>query len=205
MNRAYYADSIANFLSKPAEQIIGTLSMSSGFAVEQTQIDAWASQIKILNSVLSCYSGSIYFEFSIPRMGRRIDAVLLIGPVIFVLEFKIGAKDFLSNAIDQVCDYALDLKNFHEPSHNSFVAPLLIATGAHSDTINVAITPKNDKLFFPIKTNSKMLGEVLETVLKFADGAAIEQERWERGSYSPTPTIVEAAMALYAGHSVDAI
>ena len=205
MNRAYYADSIEQFLLKPPEQIIGTLSMSSGFAVEQTQINAWAVQIEILHSVLSCYTGSIYFEFSIPRMGRRIDAVLLIGRVIFVLEFKIGAKDFLSNAIDQVCDYALDLKNFHEPSHNSFVAPLLVATGAHSATITVASTPKNDKLLSPIKTNSKMLGEVIETVLKFADGAEIEQESWERGSYSPTPTIVEAAMALYAGHSVDEI
>jgi hypothetical protein len=205
MNRAYYADSIANFLSKSTEQIIGTLSMNSGFAVEQTQINAWASQITILNSVLSSYTGSIYFEFSIPRMGRRIDVVLLIGSVIFVLEFKIGAKDFLSNAIDQVCDYALDLKNFHEPSHNNFVAPLLIATGAHSATITVASTPKNDKLLSPIKTNSKMLGNIIETVLKFADGASIEQEGWEKGRYSPTPTIVEAAMALYAGHSVDAI
>jgi len=205
MNRAYYADSIANFLSKPEEQIIGTLSMSSPFAVEQTQINAWESQIGILKSVLSHHTGSIYFEFSIPRMGRRIDVVLLIRAVIFVLEFKIGSKDFLSNAIDQVCDYALDLKNFHEPSHNSFVAPLLIATGAHSDTITAATTPKNDKLFFPIKMNSKALGEAIETVLKFADGAPIEQEIWEKGRYSPTPTIVEAAMALYGGHSVDEI
>lgn len=205
MNRAYYSDSILSFRKKPTEQIVGTLSMSPGFSIEQTQIDAWVAQIDILRMVLTSYSGSIYFEFSIPRMGRRIDVVLLIGPVVFVLEFKVGAKDFATHAVDQVCDYALDLKNFHEPSHDLIVAPILIATNAHLATTFLVTTSKNDNLLHPIKSNTGMLGDVIENVLRFADGDAVERATWETGRYSPTPTIVEAAMALYSGHKVEEI
>ncbi len=66
----------------------------------------------ILKSVLSEYDGKILFEYSIPRMGKRIDAiVLIIKNVIFVLEFKVGDKKFLSSYVYQVCYYALDSKN----------------------------------------------------------------------------------------------
>ena len=205
MSRAYYSDSIEKFREMPTAQIVGTLSMSPGFSVEQTQIDAWVAQIEILREVLKGYAGSIFFEFSIPRMGRRIDAVLLIGPVVFVLEFKVGAMDFSSYAIDQVCDYALDLKNFHEPSHNCIVAPVLIATGDPQQKIFFVSTSKEDNLLHPINTAPSNLGYVIENVLQFADGDLIQRNAWETGRYSPTPTIVEAAMALYGGHKVDEI
>lgn len=205
MNRAYYADSIESFLAKSKEAIIGTLSMGAGFTVEQPQRDAWAVQVEILKAALSRYSGAIYFEFSIPRMGRRIDAVLLIGSVVFVVEFKVGAKDFASHAIDQVCDYALDLKNFHEPSHKCFVTPVLVATNAQASAICVSTTPQNDNLINPIKATPAQLDEVIDAVLLFAEGTDLDREKWETGRYSPTPTIVEAAMALYGGHAVEEI
>lgn len=205
MSRAYYSDTIQDFRKKSTEQIVGTLTMSPGFSVEQTQIDAWVAQIEILHSVLTNYSGSIFFELSIPRMGRRIDVVLLIGPVVFVLEFKVGAKDFAPHAIDQVCDYALDLKNFHEPSHKCIVAPVLIATGASVPASFLVSASKEDNLLHPINSNSRNLGYVIEEVIQFADGDPIDCKSWEAGRYSPTPTIVEAAMALYAGHKVDEI
>jgi hypothetical protein len=63
-------------------------------------------------------------------MGRRIDAVVIIGPVIFVLEFKVGERTFSSQDMDQVVDYALDLHNFHEGSHDAYIAPVLICTRA---------------------------------------------------------------------------
>ncbi|MHB8653424.1 MAG: hypothetical protein ACYDA9_06060 [Terriglobia bacterium] len=113
--REYYSDSIAAFLNANPDEILGQLARSNDFALEQTQRDAWLDEINILQSVLPGFNGAVYFEYSIPRMGQRIDVVLLIGPVIFVLEFKIGEKDFTSHAVDQVWDYALDLKNFHEP------------------------------------------------------------------------------------------
>ena len=205
MKREYYSDSIANFRNTTPDEILGRLAKSNNFPLEQSQRDAWIEEIIILQKVLFNFQGSIYFEYSIPRMGKRIDVVILIGPAVFVLEFKIGEKEFLSYAIDQVWDYALDLKNFHEASHEHFIAPVLIATKAKSTIPFVSATPQNDKLLFPIKCNVELLGKVIEDVLLFADGDAIDPIEWERGRYCPTPTIIEAAMALYTGHSVSDI
>jgi hypothetical protein len=205
MKRAYYSDSIKNFLKTNYEEILGKITTQNEFSLEQTQRDAWLAEIEILQKVLSRHQGHLYFEYSIPRMGQRIDVVLLIRSVIFVLEFKIGETEFPLYAIDQVWDYALDLKNFHEPSHNRFVAPILISTEAKSVSAAVATTPQNDRLLFPIKSNTDSLSEVINSVLLFAEDEDIDHSQWERGRYCPTPTIIEAAMALYNGHSVQDI
>jgi len=205
MNRAYYSATIKDFLNTSPERILGKLAICNTFALEQLQRDAWLEEINILRKELCNFQGMIYFEFSIPRMGQRIDAVLLIGSVIFVLEFKIGGKIFTPYAFDQVWDYALDLKNFHEASHEQFIVPILIATKAHITPYVISSTQQNDKLLFPIRCNSSMIGEVIENVLNFCEGKEIDQLNWENGRYSPTPTIVEAAMALYSGHSVEEI
>ncbi len=205
MKRDYYSDSISNFLQSSTEVILGTLARNNDFALIQTQRGAWVTQIEILHEVLKQYEGSIYFEYSIPRMGRRIDVVLLIGPVIFVLEFKVGESEFSSSAIDQVYDYALDLKNFHESSHGQYIAPVLIATNARDAVPIVAVTPQNDRLLFPIRSDIAQLGCVIEDVLRFLEGDDIDVNQWESGRYCPTPTIIEAAMALYYNHSVSEI
>ena len=85
MKREYYSDSITTFLNTKPEETLGRLVKSSNFDVGQNQRDAWLEEISILHEVLSCHQGTVYFEYSIPRMGKRIDAVLLIGPVIFVI------------------------------------------------------------------------------------------------------------------------
>jgi hypothetical protein len=205
MNRAYYSNSISNFLNSSPDEILGKLARANDFDLVQTQRDAWEKEISILQKVLDEKYGAIYFEYSIPRMGKRIDVVLLIGPVIFVIEFKIGEDKFTSFAIDQVWDYALDLKNFHESSHEQFVAPILVATNVEYSSPFVITTPQNDKLLCPIKCNIDLLPQVIEDVLRFTEGADIDQLQWEHGRYCPTPTIIEAAMALYKGHSVEEI
>jgi DUF2075 family protein len=205
MKREYYSDTVANFLNATPDEIIGRLVSNNDFPLELTQRDAWLAEISILQVVLQQFQGSIYFEYSIPRMGKRIDVVILIGPVIFVLEFKIGEKDFTSNAIDQVWDYALDLKNFHESSHDHIIAPVLIATKSNNVSPLIASTQQNDKLLLPIKSNAHTLGQVISDVLKFTKDVNIDPSQWEIGRYSPTPTIIEAAMALYNGHSVNDI
>lgn len=205
MNRSYYHDSIPEFLTKSNEEILGYLAAKNEFSLEQTQRDAWLQEIIILKEVLTPYKGSIYFEFSIPRMGQRIDVVVLIEAVIFVMEFKIGESEYKSYALDQVMDYALDLKNFHESSHNPFIAPLLIATKAKSGNSLITTTYHNDKLLNPIKTNNNLLGIAISDVLNFCVGTRIERQNWEKGKYCPTPTIIEAAMALYNNHSVENI
>jgi DUF2075 family protein len=205
MKREYYSDSIAAFLSANPNEILGQLSRSSDFAVEPNQLDAWLGEVNILQSVLKPFEGTIYFEYSIPRMGQRIDAVLLIGPVLFILEFKVGEKDFALHAVDQVWDYALDLKNFHETSHSAFIAPILVATKARSPKPIIPEIPKSDRLFRPFKSTVEMLGNVIKMVLDRTEGPNLERTRWESGRYCPTPTIIEAALALYNHHSVEEI
>jgi DUF2075 family protein len=202
IKRDYYSDSIANFLKSTTEEILGKLALHSDFSIEQTQRSAWLAEISILRKILSSRQGSIYFEYSIPRMGRRIDVVLLIGPIIFVLEFKIGESEFTTYATDQAWDYALDLKNFHESSHDQFVAPILIATEVTNVAPIIALSPQNDKLYHPIHTNSELLSDVIDNVLRLSDGNNIDRIQWESGRYCPTPTIIEAATALYNDHSV---
>ena len=206
MDRSYYNDTIENFNIRNSDEIVGIIASKSRFADEVTQKTAWKEQIKILKEVLKKYKGAIYFEYTIPRMGQRIDVVLIIDSVIFILEFKVGESDFTRYAIDQVWDYALDLKNFHETSHNKYIAPILIATKANlSDTLLVQ-TAHNDKILVPIKCNSKLLNSVLENVLILNSGEeSINKSDWEAGRYCPTPTIIEAAMALYNGHAVSEI
>ncbi len=205
MSRAYYSNTIKTFRTESLEEIMGKLALNNEFSLEQSQRAAWVHQIGALQNVLDSHDGAIFFEYSIPRMGQRIDVVLLIGPVIFVLEFKVGELAFEMSAIDQVFDYALDLKNFHEPSHEGFIAPVLIATESRDVVPVIAMTPQNDKLLYPIKSNIDTLRQVINDTLLFADGRAVDEGAWITGRYCPTPTIIEAAKALYSGHSVSEI
>ena len=140
MNRAYYSDSITSFSQKSYTQILGELADNNEFATEQTQKDAWKFQIEYLQNLLAGQTGSIYFEYAIPRMGKRIDVLLIIKSIIFVVEFKVGEKEYPSHALDQVWDYALDLKNFHKPSHHAVLVPVLIATEAEQSFISIQTT-----------------------------------------------------------------
>ena len=117
MNRSYYNSTVSSFLEKPHEEVLGLLALNNEFELDITQRDAWSNEIGILKSALQGIEGHIHFEYSIPRMGKRIDVLLVIQNIVFVLEFKVGESVFHSYAIDQVWDYALDLKNFHATSH----------------------------------------------------------------------------------------
>ncbi len=134
MKRDYYSDSIAGFLNTSTNEILGTLARNSGFTIEQTQRDAWLEEVAILKIALLNIDGMIYFEYSIPRMGKRIDTILLIGSALFVLEFKIGDREFTSYAMNQAYDYALDLKNLLNPftgfsmEHMMFAHPFISRT-----------------------------------------------------------------------------
>ncbi len=199
MDRSYYSNSIEAFCASPPDQILGEMVRRHGFDLNESQRDAWLEQTRILRQALSSLCGSIYLEFSIPRMGRRIDAVLLIGPAIFVVEFKVGAKRYLAADIDQVVDYALDLVNFHEGSHDAFVAPILVATDARDQGV---LALAKGRMFAPIKTHAGGLRAAIENVLARVVAPPLDARGWEESRYHPTPTIIEAALALYGGHSV---
>ena len=206
MKRAYYSASIADFKASNSEQILGTLAGNNPFTLEHSQRNAWLEEIRILKEVLTPYDGQIYFEYAIPRMGKRIDVLLIIGPALVVLEFKVGDTDFTLAGTDQVWDYAVDLKNFHEASHSRLIAPILCASRSDSVASPVFLSPHNDRVLRPIHCSVGLIGPVIERILTVARGeATIDPGEWERARYSPTPTIIEAAMALYKGHSVHEI
>lgn len=202
MKRYYYSDSIQHFLERPNDEILGIISRNNEFPTELTQKQAWIKQIEILKESLSPFAGKVYFEFSIPRMGRRIDVVAIIDNVIFIIEFKVGEKEYASHAVDQVWDYALDLKNFHETSNAALIAPILVSTEAEENFTEIVLTPHSDNLLYPIRTNGITLQDIIKSVLILGEGEHISHQKWEDGRYSPTPTIIEAAMALFNKHSV---
>lgn len=202
----YYSDTISNFLLKSNEEIIGSITLSNNFDSTYTQNKSWEQQIKILKPALQELDGTIFFEFSIPRMGKRVDCLLIIENVVFVIEFKVGEIEYLSYNVDQVWDYALDLKNFHKPSHTAVIVPVLIATEAKDTFINIVTTSHDDNLILPIKINKYGIRDVIDkTLVWFADKIKLDQAEYANGSYSPTPTIIEAAVNLFNSHSVEAI
>lgn len=202
MRRAYYSDSIFEFCAASDDAILGQIVRRNEFDLIQAQRDAWLEQTRILRSVLTGQTGTVYLEFTIPRMGSRVDALLIIGPVLFVVEFKVGEKIFNRRDLDQVVDYALDLHNFHEGSHRIYVAPILVCTEAlETDQYVVDVLP-SDLLLIPSRTNSAGLGAAIHRILSLVKADAISTPAWETSRYKPTPTIIEATLALYRGHSV---
>ena len=184
--------------------MFGVLAKNPDFDLATTQKEAWLVQIAFLQKNLQGLTGTLYLEFNIPRMGSRVDVVLLIGPVVFVVEFKVGEATFDRAAVDQVWDYALDLKNFHEASHQVSLVPVLIATEA-KESAPTKLSKDADGVYRPTLVHPAGFRARIVSVLAEVSGAALDQSKWAQGAYKPTPTIVEAARALYAHHGVEAI
>jgi hypothetical protein len=202
---AYYEASIRDFFLADQEKIMGSLSMSHGFALEHQQKYAWHSQILLLQRHLpQVLDGWIYFEFSIPRMGKRVDVVLLVSGIVFVIEFKVGSTTFDNSSIEQVHDYALDLKNFHRGSHDLPIVPVLIPTGVSNEFLG-AIEFASDGVAVPLCLSIENLREVIEASMRDTSRRPIDANSWSRSGYQPTPTIVEAALSLYRQHDVKEI
>ena len=202
--RAYYSATVPAFLTSTPEAILGALLTNSEMAVEPPQRDAWLQEISILKRTLQGLDGTLFLEFNIPRMGKRIDAVVVAGAMVFVIEFKVWEKRFNRVDLDQVWDYALDLKNFHEASHAVPILPILVATEANSSDSRLP-PPHDDQVYPPVQSSSRGLRVLINMGLSESRGVPINGLRWGAASYHPTPTIIEAAQSLYAQHSVDAI
>ena len=204
MTRSYYASSIKNFLIENNDNILGQLARRHSHALEDLQKNAWLKQIDILKlALINIESGHIYFEFSIPRMGKRVDNIIIIDDSIFIIEFKVGSTSYDNYAVEQVLDYALDLKNFHEGSHHVKLFPILIATEANN--INNHIEVLHELLFKPLFVNKNNIVQNINDCLAYSYSNTINPEVWASAIYKPTPTIIEAAQALYKGHNVQEI
>ncbi|MFZ4387446.1 MAG: DUF2075 domain-containing protein [Chthoniobacterales bacterium] len=201
---AFYAESISSFLSQSNDHILGELSRPRVFAITPAQSAAWEDQIIILKNTLQGVDGYLCLEFDVPRIGSRIDAVVISAGCIFVLEFKVGESSYHREAINQVWDYALDLKNFHRESHHVPIIPILICTQAKQGHRALS-KPFADQVYEPITTNPEGLLSLIKDALSSIEAPAISPDSWVCSPYQPTPTIIEAAQSLYSRHSVEAI
>jgi hypothetical protein len=200
--RSYYSGTLTEFCAADRNEIFARMARKNDFDLTGTQRDAWLEEAELLQRVLARHTGALYLEFTVPRMGRRIDAIVIIGPVIFVLEFKVGEQTFSSQDVDQVVDYALDLHNFHEGSHGAYIAPVLICTRARRDRQRIPSARPSDRLFDVSLTNAEGVAETIERIMRLVEEPEIRIDQWEESGYKPTPTIIEATLALYRGHSV---
>lgn len=202
--RYFYSNSIENFIASSSDEILGIIAKESPFDITDLQRNAWCEEIDILKKILHQKSGEIIFEYSIPRLGKRVDVVLLIDGIVFVLEFKVGSKEFAKQDAEQVWDYALDLKNFHEASHELMIVPILIATQAKEASVTQQLSVYSDQVLEPVLTNTDYLLDVLDKISsKYKNDNCLCE--WKNSRYMPTPTIIQAASSLYLNHSVEDI
>ena len=206
--RCLYNSDFLSFLSQSTDSVFGMLCDSyHGDAITTTR-EAWKSEIEVMKGVLSALpdkTGQIIFEYDIPRLGKRIDVVLLYRGIVFCLEFKVGESKILEADVDQVLDYALDLKNFHKFSQEKVIVPILVATKFSEHTTSVQMSVYDDRVVNPLVTGERGLFDVIAQVFnRFPNETAVNKD-WIISPYAPTPTIVEAAKTLYENHSVENI
>ncbi len=209
--RVGYSGTIREFLDNP-DRVVAELSLSGRtYCVVREQAITWGEEVNLLRDVVNGLedNGRIYFEYDIPRMAKRADVVLLADGILFVLEFKIRQtpgetrEGFNAADVDQVDDYAHDFAYFHSKSHRCPIVPILIDTDATDpdDAISVA----DYAVYNVLRCSTR---EKLRSIIQNAiaiiprESRVVDYDEWERGVYEPTPTIVQAAEALYANHTV---
>lgn len=208
-NRCLYRSEFKSFIEADPYYILGRIRDAFHGQTPTTTVEAWSDEIDIMQKVLLPWEneeGEIIFEYDIPRLGKRIDIVLLLRGIIFCLEFKVGQKDALQMDVEQVMDYALDLKNFHRYSHDRIIVPILIPTKHSSSSHSFNPSVYNDSIFNPLITGENGLQNIIHEVLRHAnanESGTIKD--WVISPYTPTPTIIEAARSLYENHSVEDI
>lgn len=200
--KAYYSSPVSSFLTDDNERILGVLTTEHHHALEEDQRGAWLQQLSILKAALACRpDGRIFLEIYIPRMGKRADVVLITENIVFVIEFKVGAREHALSGFKQVEDYALDLKNFHEGSHIVPIVPVLVSTNAESQPMP-ELKFADDLVASPVATNKTDLGALIQNICAARAFPTFNIDEWMAKGYRPTPTIVEAAEVLYRTHSV---
>ncbi len=207
--RCLFDSSFDSFLYEKPKSVLGTLCSSYHGEANTNTVEAWEAEIGIMKATLSqCVEkekGRIIFEYDIPRLGKRIDVVLLYKGIIFCLEFKVGQRSALEADIDQVLDYALDLKNFHKFSQDKVIAPILVATELEKSSTEIHMSVYDDRVVNPLVTgSSRLINQIVAVINRFPNESPVDKQ-WVISPYAPTPTIIEAAKSLYENHSVENI
>ena len=208
MSRCLYNASFEDFIKIENNSIFGALCDNYHGKALTTTLEAWKAEISIMKSILLklvSKEGRIIFEYDIPRLGKRIDVVLLLNGIIFCLEFKVGESSILEADVDQVLDYALDLKNFHKFSQDSLIVPILIATKYRTSSTEIKMSIYDDRIVNPLVTGELGISALIDEVLKRFPNETPINPNWIISPYAPTPTIIEAAKTLYENHTVEDI
>ena len=206
--RYYYSDTIEAFLRKSSDEIVGMLTRAAEHDINNETTISWEEEIDILRTALAEYvgRGSVYFEYNIPRMGRRADVIVLIDGIVVVMEFKTSEQRFTRASEVQVWDYALDLKNFQQGSRDRILVPILVAPNENDKNCVFTLAPFEDNVYNPLLSNAGRLREcikmIIEDVRPSIHFPTDEDDTWAKSGYDPTPTIIEAAVALYEEHNV---
>ena len=210
---AWYKNSVANFLHDSPDHVLNQLAARSAERYQgdqRAQMRAWSEQLRILRDVLQNVVSRFDFsarwglviEYPLLRLQKRLDVVLLAGDLISVVEFKVGADDYLPQDSVQAVDYCMDLRDFHAASHAATLLPILCATNAGVRTLD----PIEGRGLLGIRyVNGDTLRDLMsELALRQSTTGAeqIDLEAWTRAPYRPVPTIIEAAELLYAEHDV---
>ena len=207
-SRCLYNNSFEAFLSRSTLDIFGDICDNYHGDVRTTSREAWKDEISIMKDTLLLFEGrdgQIIFEYDIPRLGKRIDVVLLYRGIIFCIEFKVGENRILEADVDQVLDYALDLNNFHKLSQDRVIVPILVATNYKETSTEIKRSGYTDNVINPLVTGKNGIYFLMDkTIKKYPNEVPISQN-WIISPYAPTPTIIEAAKSLYENHSVEDI
>lgn len=209
--RYYYSDTIFDFLKKSDMDIVGQLTLAYTHDINDETSSSWVTEIELMKNVLASYSGrgTVFFEYNIPRMGRRADVIVLIDGIVFVLEFKTAEQKFHREGLIQAWDYAIDLKNFQEGSRNRILVPILVVPNENGKHCKCELLHYEDNVYAPMQVNAEYLPIAIEYVLEnlhYQDGLKLDDDYvWAKSGYEPTPTIIEAAIALYEENSVEDI
>lgn len=206
VGRYYYSDTIEAFCSKESSNILGELAEKAIFDINRKTTNSWKEEIEVIKNAVAKYAGhgSVFFEYNIPRMGKRVDVILTIDNVVLVLEFKTADQKCTYEAIIQAWDYALDLKNFHEGSLKRPIIPILVAANEKNQNLQLTLEPYEDNVYRPLVCNTIKLNDCIDNVLTtvHCSDDNLNDIQWANSGYEPTPTIIEAAVALYEHHTV---
>ncbi len=212
---------------------LASSAVSEGMHVESEQHQEWrasvgllqkelqtrASEIMVLKAALAEPDLAAYrhvlLEFDFRRRGLRMDCVLLGDGVIAVLEFK--RSKLTAADREQVMNYAVNLVEFHEETRRvlteerGVVAPVLVTTNKASGTKAKATddflrSPWEGVLARPVECDGTNLHASLRSLLERRRATVtIDRTRWLSSRFSPSSTILDAAISLYGQHEVSAI
>ena len=187
--------------------------------VLQRELKEHVTEIQMLKAALESPELSEYrhvvLEYDFRRRGLRIDCVLLGDGIIAVLEFKRSA--FSASDREQVLNYSLNLVEFHEETQrlttggNTVVIPMLVQTTPGSFSLTsypdkYLKKPWDAVLDRPIECDKNGLRAALLVALRYRRGSMrVGVSEWLYSRFSPSSSIIDAAISLYGQHDVSAI